>query len=489
MLCDSIQPGSDAARFEVALLRARVFLRLDIPDKTIDALRSCAYTSLSPDEYVSGEMLLGAAYVRLGQLQRGRSILERVYGESRKLHDTVRAELTLNLGIANYMLGNVNDSRALLSLVGPGEDIIYARAQEYLGWVSFARGELAASESAFRAALATLGQCKNHDRFVEANVLAGLASVSPELLHTNGWADLELRIRNFDWSPSGLSRPHFWASLYASYMAELSGRSTDACDWARRAEMISDELGYVLIAQCRMAALFRSVGETHAQLEFLARAKRIYEKVSLRELAGDFAQAPLNLAEELAYAGDAQSAARVAQQYRDVIAPTLHQAPVNDRADVLLNCVDAAVLEASGERKAAIIVYEIAFATSEGIGLRHRACTIALRLAELTQDSKYRSYLQNALSMVPDYWTTRALERFDRGVLPRLSTSQSDILDLVAEGKTYKEIAALRGGSWKTARNLVHALFRKFDVRSKGELVAAAARRGLLDRSAKEIAR
>ena len=104
------------------------------------------------------------------------------------------------------------------------------------------------------------------------------------------------------------------------------------------------------------------------------------------------------------------------------------------------------------------------------------------------RDRRYVDYMRAALADVPRYWLASEVVTFERETKLKLSSGQVDILDLVAEGKTYKEIAALRGGSWKTARNLVHALFRKFEVRSKGELVAAAARRGLLDRSAKDSA-
>lgn len=114
---------------------------------------------------------------------------------------------------------------------------------------------------------------------------------------------------------------------------------------------------------------------------------------------------------------------------------------------------------------------------------------IAHRLAKLTGELRYVDYMRVALVNVPRYWLATEVATFERETKHKLSPGQADILDLVAEGKTYKEIAALRGGSWKTARNLVHALFRKFEVRSKGELVAAAARRGLLDRSAKDSAK
>jgi DNA-binding CsgD family transcriptional regulator len=487
-ICESLRPADEMARFEVALPRARVLLRLDRPDKAIDALRGCAYTPLDADAFVTAEMLLGAAYIRLDQVPRGVAILERAYAEKRDLHETVRAEVALNYGIARYIQGRMEEAEALLSSVPSSADIIHARAQEYLGWHAYSRSDFHASAAAFRAALACIDRCKHRDRFVEANVLQGLSSVCPELLQSDDWHDVERRIRSFDWTANGLSKPLFWTALNASIMCELIGEVAAAREWVRTAEYATQESGRILMAQCRMAALFESIGEREAQLEFVHRAQDLYQKVSLRDLSAEMRQVPLCLAEALISVGELAPANRLIQQYRDIVEPIPRKAFAEGRLAAFENSVDAALLEASGQKTAAIRLYETSFAAFDSSGLRRRACVVANRLAKLTSESKYVDYMRAALASVPRYWLAAEVATPEREPTLRLSRGQADILDLVAEGKTYKEIAALRGGSWKTARNLVHALFRKFDVRSKGELVAAAARRGLLDRSAKDSA-
>ena len=488
-ICESLRPADEMARFEVALLRARVLLRLDRPDKAIDALRACAYTPLEADAFVTAEMLLGAAYVRLDQVRRGVAILERVHAEKRELHETVRAEVSLNYGIARYFQGRMEEAKVLLSSVPSGADIIHARAQEYLGWHAYAQSDFDASAVSFRNALACIDRCKHRDRFVEANVLQGLSSVCPELLQADDWLDVERRIRSFDWTANGLSKPLFWTALNASIMCELIGDAAAAREWVRTAENATEEPGRVLIAQCRMAALFESIGEREAQLEFVDRAQGLYQTVSIRDLSAEMRQVPLCLAEALISVGELAIANRLIQQYRDMVSPIPRKASAEGRLAAFENSVDASLLEATGQKAAAVRLYETAFAALDGSGLRRRACVVAHRLAKLTGDPKYLDYMRTALASVPKYWLAAEVAAPAREISLRLSRGQADILDLVAEGKTYKEIAALRGGSWKTARNLVHALFRKFEVRSKGELVAAAARRGLLDRSTKESAK
>lgn len=486
-LCEAVEPASDPARFEVAMLRARVLLRLDQPDRAIDALRGCAYTPLSADESATAEMLLGAAYVRLGQVRRGAAMLEEAMADARDVHRTIKAEIALNLGIARYLLGNSAHAHALLSSVDSSADIIYARAQEYLGWLAFSGGDFVAAGEAFQSALHAIDHSKHRDRFVEGNVLAGMAQLRPDLLQTDEWPAVDARIRAFDWSSDSLVKPHFWTSIAASIMCEVLGDAAAAREWVRKAEGVSQKPGYQLAALCRMAALFRIFGEAQAQREFVARARGLYERISLPDLIPDLLQVPLALAEELVGVGAHDEAARLMQQYRDCIAPSLRKAPDHDRITALEHTVEAALLESSGERLAAARLYEVAFMTFERTGLRRRACLVALRLADLTGEVRYVEYLRDALAGVPRYWVTRELPRFVSGTAIRLSPTQRDVLQLVADGNTYKEIAAQRGGSWKTARNLVHALFRKFGVRSKGELVAAAGRRRLLERPVHDV--
>ncbi len=63
---------------------------------------------------------------------------------------------------------------------------------------------------------------------------------------------------------------------------------------------------------------------------------------------------------------------------------------------------------------------------------------------------------------------------------PSLTRTEREILAMVALGRTYKEIATQRGVSWKTVGNHVQTLFRKFGVRSRGELAAEALRQRIV---------
>jgi DNA-binding CsgD family transcriptional regulator/predicted negative regulator of RcsB-dependent stress response len=479
--CDAISLHDDTSRYEVALLRARVLLRLSRADKAIDALRACAYTPTSLDPYVTAQMLLGASYVRLGQVERGEGVLVEALGLAHDAHPTIRAEVALNLGIARFQLHRFEEAEAQLSAVDPGSDIIHARAVQYLAWVSFARGDFDVAAERFRSSLRELGACAHRDRYIEANVLQGLTALSAELLQTDGWLALQRSIRAFDWTRDGLARPRFWVAMFASIMCEITGDTSGSRTWARDAESAAATAAYRILAQCRMAAVFRGLQEWGAHREFVDRARELHATLGIVDLGDDQKQLPLFLAEEMAHAGINEGAALLMSQYKDVIAPTLRASPGDERYAAIESAVDGFVREAAGDYKAAIRLFSTALRLYKKARYRRRASEIALRLARLTGAKRYVDYATKALDGVsPSYWMVAHLGELESSRGPSLTETEKAILTHLVHGRAYKEIAAVRSISWKTVANHVQMLFRKFDVNSRGQLAAEALRRGLV---------
>jgi ATP/maltotriose-dependent transcriptional regulator MalT len=74
------------------------------------------------------------------------------------------------------------------------------------------------------------------------------------------------------------------------------------------------------------------------------------------------------------------------------------------------------------------------------------------------------------------------LQRCAAGIeIPSLTPAERRVLEALAEGRSTKEIAAATGRSSKTVNNTVSSILRKLNARSRGEAVARARRRGLLD--------
>ncbi len=352
---------------------------------------------------------------------------------------------------------------------------------QYLALVSFARGDFDVAAERFRSSLRALAGCTRRDRYVEANVLQGLTALSAELLEADGWPALQRTIRAFDWTQDGLALPRFWVAMFASVLSEITGDSSGARTWARDAEAVAGTAAYRILAQCRMAAVFRGLREWGAHREFIDRAKELHATLSIVDLDDDQKQLSLSLAEEMAHAGMNEDAARLMSQYKDVIAPTLRAAPGDERHAAVEIAVEGFVCEAAGDYKAAIRLFSSSLRLHKKARYRRRASEIALHLARLTGAKRYVDYATKALDGTsPSYWMVVQLGELESSRGPSLTETEKAILTLLVRGRAYKEIAAARNISWKTVANHVQMLFRKFDVNSRGQLAAEALRRGLV---------
>jgi DNA-binding NarL/FixJ family response regulator len=478
--CDALSLRDDANRYEVALLRARILLRFGLGAAALEALRECAWTPTSVDQYVTAQMLRGAAHVRLGEAERGEALLVEATLLAQDAHPTIRAELAMHLGIAKFELQRWDEAEALLGSVDAREDIIYAHAVQFMGCVAFMRGNLERAAELFGASLAALATCTRRDRYLEANILQGIASASAELLQTDRWPALEHRIRAFDWTRDGLAQPRFWISMFASVLSEAAGDPGAARTWAREAEVSAANAAYRVLAQCRIAAIFRGLRENGAHREFVERAKELYATITVAQLTPDQKQLSLFLAEEMALGGMHEEALALIDHYRTEVIPTVSR-PGDERHVALELAVEGYVREASGDNKAAIRLLTEAYRLQRKQGARRRSAHLALHLARLTGAKRYADFAAKAIAGVaPSYWMSLQLAEIGASDGPNLTETEKAILAHLVRGSAYKEIAAARRISWKTVSNHVQMLFRKFEVNSRGQLAAEAIRRGLV---------
>ena len=69
----------------------------------------------------------------------------------------------------------------------------------------------------------------------------------------------------------------------------------------------------------------------------------------------------------------------------------------------------------------------------------------------------------------------------DKSALDRLTEREKQILQLFAGGRSYSDIARLRGNQTVTIRNAIYGIQNKIGVKSKQEMVLWAVRNGLLN--------
>jgi len=181
--------------------------------------------------------------------------------------------------------------------------------------------------------------------------------------------------------------------------------------------------------------------------------------------------------EIVAEAPDAHEAVRLAVQLHPDVA-------VLDFAMPLLNGLDAAkeIRRASPRTRSLLLTvhtedHYVLEALQAGV---HGYVVKTQAAADLVQ--AIREIGGNAMYLSPTISRAVVDAYFDRAAAPRdvLSARERQVLQLVAEGKTTKEVAAMLGVSTKTADSHRARIMRKLDIHDTAGLVRFAIRRGLI---------
>jgi DNA-binding CsgD family transcriptional regulator len=487
-LCDRVAPRDVEATSELALLRARALLRLSRPDEARQAVVDAFVAHGTLDASLTAQMLLGAAYVRLGDVDRGVSILDAAEARSIDAHPSIRSEIALNQALACYARRDLEGAESALARVSRDSDIIHARALEFHAWIATARADYKGGADAFRATLLRLDRCKHRDRHVEATCIYGIATYAVESLDLEYWEIAEERARSFDWAATGLSFHRFWLYHHRSTMAEVSARVEEAYDLARAAEHLAPSEAFRVTALCRRAAIARSAGEPFATRTFLNEAVELYSRLDRSGWEGEEQLTPLILAEELAEAGDAAvlKANALLSTYRsNRLASGMLSLTGDPRLGALEAYLDGRLAATRGDIRAAITHCTSAFQTFSKIGYNRRAAIAALQLGALTGQSSFFDFASRAARAAsPDSWLRRQVRHRERIQADELSQTltptEREVLILVCDGKSTRQIAAARGRSRFTIRNTISDLFGRFGVDSRPALIAECAKRKIV---------
>jgi len=477
-LAEEFRARSAEDATEVTFLRARSLLALNRQDQALETVRNLRLSDRPLDEYLTAQLLLGAAYVALGQTKPGLDILARAQAAASDAHPTVQAELRVFHAQALYRLKRLDEAQRLLDEVPSTADIIYARALEYSGWIALAREEFPVAVERFRAALRCIDGCRRYDRFVESKALYGLAFLCGELPRLDLWPEVRERALRFDWTVSGVAVWRYWFALEASFATEMRGELAASVQWATLAEDVAPSESCRIIAWCRLAARLGRYGEYGAHAYFLTRARAAYDRLARDGRLLDEPSLSLTLAEEFVHGGSPEDAAALLTYYAQTVVPGRLGNPDEATLETTRLLVQGQLEESRGERAHAEANYKQALARFQGHGFHRRAALVAYRLAALTGDERYYDFVSSALHDAHDaYWVKQNIAR--SRLTMRLSDRQATVLRLVSEGKTNKEIASVCGVSFFTARNTVRELLRILDARTRGDLSAIAVARGV----------
>lgn len=476
-LCE--RPAGEPAR----LLRARALLRLRRMDEAIALLELAPAAERGPDEAAAAEMLLGTAYARSGDLERGLDLLRKA--GRRRPHDLeVRSEIALGIALAHYQNRDFEAAERVLQDIDPASDLVYARALELRGWIAKCRNDFPAAVDAFNAALAQLDRCRHFDRFLEANLIAVLGYIAIELLDFAGWDALLGRARVMRWDSNGLEYYRFWFEMNRSMADEIAGRPREALQAARNAAAHAPSRAFRLFAACRRAAVLFSYGELLGFGDLSASIRAEFEAVDLSELH-EFEEVnlPVVVAETLALIGDGPGATAVLDRVETMSPAQLALLDDEPMKRAYVAFVQGQVADANNDAFQAQHRYREALRTFTEIGMRRRALLAALRLGALNRDPELLALVEDSARALPAAsWIRTSSIRLaawrDDALLATLTRAERGVLELLHAGKSTAEIAELRGRSPQTIRNTVSKLLRTFSVDNRQALVNECTRRG-----------
>jgi DNA-binding CsgD family transcriptional regulator len=477
-------PQSEAALPRAALLRARALLRLRRTREATMLLESLLPAQLTADEQATAAALLGTAYSRSGDVERGLATLHEAARVTAAADAATRSEVALGIALSHYQRRDLAAAEDALRGVDPACGMTYARALECRGWIAKTRNDFSAAVAAFDASLGQLDRIPEKNPFLEANVVATLAYIAVELLDFERWEAVMERAERVPWDSSGLEYYRFWLEMTRSMADEIVGRPRAALQAARNAAAYAPSAAFRLFAECRRAAVLFSYGELLGFEDLAAAIRAELASVDLRLLhAFEEINLPVVVAETLALIGDGAGAAAALHRL-DTMTPSqlalLHDEPMK-RAYFAF--VEGLVADAGHDSFRAQHRYREALRGFTAIGMARRVLLAALRLAGLTREPALLALVRERARALPAAsWIRAQSARLsawsEDPLLAGLTRAEREVLELLYEGKSTAQIAAARGRSAQTIRNTVSKLLRAFAVDNRQALIKECAARG-----------
>jgi DNA-binding CsgD family transcriptional regulator len=489
VLSDGLTDAADGATAEpLVLLRTRALLRLRREPEALTLLASASASVREIAESPAAKMLAGTAYVRSGELERGLALLRDAAHDADPANVTLCSEIALGIALARYDAGDLDGAETALDRVDARSDVVCARALELGGWIAKRRGDFSLAIDRFEAALAQLDASRQRDRFVEASVVTVLGNIAVELLDEARWNAMQRRGDRIAWDGAGMAYYHFWHEMNRSTADETYGRPRDALQAARSAAAAAPSDAFRIFAHCRRAAVLLAYDELLGYEDLAARIRTEFDAIDIRTLR---AFEEVNLAAvvvaTLALIGDVAGAASALQRL-EAMSPEqramLTQEPL-ERGYLVY--VEALVADASGDTFAAQHRYGDALRAFREAGAIRRAILAALRLIDLNADKPALQYVDAEVARLPvESWlrarAAKVAERRDDPLLAELTRAEREVLELLYDGRSTADIAAIRDRSTQTIRNTVSKLLKLFRVDSRSALITECRRRAIFER-------
>jgi DNA-binding CsgD family transcriptional regulator len=293
----------------------------------------------------------------------------------------------------------------------------------------------------------------------------------------------------------GLGTPSGWRvrlCIDDAWLFALDGDAVRAYTKAREAERVAPTDAWHVRGLTTRAAIAAAFEESTAARTFAVEARALASRVDWNATADDERFGLLMLAE--VFAGfDPDGASEILATFDSINVPLAVTRVLRDGDERLRGWtafVRAAIASARGDIAIAAPLFATALDAFRSCGYRWREAQTLLALADLppaVRTDSVAAPLDEAVALVTQHFPKSFLARRFEGwtrvyVDPRakmLSPAQRDVLRWLIEGRTPREIAAIKGRGYETIRSHIRALHRAFGTRAEHQLVAECARRGI----------
>jgi DNA-binding CsgD family transcriptional regulator len=275
-----------------------------------------------------------------------------------------------------------------------------------------------------------------------------------------------------------------------AWLFALDGDAVRAYAKAQEAERVAPTDAWRVRGLTYRAAIAAAFGELVAAQTFAVEARALADRVDWNATVDEERSALLLLAD--VFTGFDPTGASEVLAVFDAIETPLAATRVLSGGDVRyrgwIAFVRASVARSRGELALAAPLYATALEAFRSCGYRWREAQTLAALADLppaVRTDTVAAPLDEAVALVarhfPKAFLARRFEGWSRVYVDArartLSPAQRDVLRWLIEGRTPREIAAIKGRGYETIRSHIRVLHRVFGTRSEHQLVAECARR------------
>jgi DNA-binding CsgD family transcriptional regulator len=472
------------------LLRARISIDLS-PSGAIGLLRDPRFSSYSPPQQAEASMLLGRAHAKLKEWEEAERCFELARARLKECdaeYDDLSREIELSIGTIMTAQSRTDEAdRIANAMLEKDKSSSHAATYVLLAKVASLRGQHEQSAGHLLQALRTISADSRPEVALWAETLHRLAMV---LLVVSSPAVREAVTRHASALPWTEELADLNSKVYRllGTRAVVEGAISEGLALLKRASTTrAASLTNRISALLTHAEISKWLGEPFAFEEYLLEATALAEQVNWRAIASNSREILILLAEMHAHRDSALALSFAA--HFDSLGGFDDDTSGDPRAKSAQQNYCLGLLNAEiGEVGKGVAMLEAAYGGFVAVGLDWPAGQCAIVLAEATNAIVWRSRARDCLSPYPNSYLKGRLAGLDRmdGLAARkphrapedpraalLTPTQLTVYRRLLEDVSVKEIAAGLNRSDLTVRNHIQAIFKKFGVNSRADLVGA----------------